>query len=140
MNKKGWIKILEAFISILLIISVGLIVINRGGVSGDISNEVYEKEILILREVQLNNTLRESILNSEPPIEWDDADFPANVKDKINEKTPGYLECNAKICKINSDCILEEHSRENIYAESVIITSSLETYSPKQLKIFCWMK
>ena len=75
-NKRAWIKIVEAFVAILLVVSVLLIVLNEGYIEkNDISLKVYEIELSILREIQSNNSLRADILNiekSELPVEWKD--------------------------------------------------------------------
>jgi len=81
-NKRGWIKIVEAFVAVLLIAGVVLIIIDKEYLKKeDISSEVYDTELKILKEIQLNNTLRENILTASPlPVNWDV--FPQNVKNK----------------------------------------------------------
>ena len=143
MNKKGWIKIVEAFIAILLVAGVLLIVINQGYIGKkDISSDVYDVEVSILREIQLNDALRDDILNAEPiPIKWDD--FPPNIKTKIIDRTPNYLDCEAEICEMDEVCELDEYPEKDVYAQSVAITTTLETPEEqqlRQLKLFCWVK
>jgi hypothetical protein len=144
MNKKGWLKIVEAFVAILLIASVLILVLNRGEIENqDFSEKIYDAEISILREIQLNNTLREITLSipvEDLPIEEDDENFPESVKDKVKKRTPNYLECKSKICKMDDPCYLDEYPLKNIYAQSVAITSTIEIYDPRQVKIFCWMR
>lgn len=141
-NKKGWIKILEAFIAILLITTVLLIVIKQGYFGEkDISSQVYDIEIAILREIQLNNNLRNEVLNSETPLEWDN--FPEILKEKINSRTPSYLECEAKICQLRDNCELSEYPEKDVYAQAAAITKTLDTPENtelKQLKLFCWSR
>jgi len=142
-NKKAWIKIVEAFTAILLVTIVLLIIINSGYIKReDISTRVYNTQISILREIQFNDTLRREILDvASVPLEWDDIKFPQNLKDKIIERTPNYLECNARICSSEDVCGFTGTIDKNIYAESVLISAALEPgYSPKQLKLFCWIK
>jgi hypothetical protein len=142
MNKNGWIKIVEAFVAILLVIGVLLIIITQGYLGEkDISSQVYDIEISILREIQLNNTLRDYVLDSEPPIEWKEDNFPLEIKDKINSRTPNYLNCEAKICRLEDNCELSEYPKGNVYAQAAAITTTLETETEeqlKQLKLFCW--
>jgi hypothetical protein len=148
MKKKGWLKIVEAFIAILLVASVALIVISRNAGTRDISGRVYEAEISILREIQLNNSMRISILATQIPtsdsgVESDNENFPSMIKTKIIQRTPGYLECKGKICASEDSCFLSNTGDiKEIYAQSVIIivASGFTTYSPKQLKLFCWQK
>ena len=143
-NKKAWIRLVEAFIAILLIAGILLLVVNEKYIERrGIAPVVYSEEISILRSIQLNDTLRGDILNVGLPTSWIDESFPQTIKDKIIEQTPSNLECAAKICDINDICLLEELNEEivnDIYAESVIITANFEKYSPRKLKLFCWFR
>lgn len=152
-NKRGWIRIVEAFVAILLITGVLLFVINRGYMGKkDITSEVYDIQINILRNIELNTELRQEILeavynqqnpeNPNLPITWD-IDFPQKTKDKINTYflDYDYLECKAKLCELDKICTLENLPEEkDVYAQSVVISSTLEKYSPSQLKLFCWLR
>ncbi|MBU2052872.1 MAG: hypothetical protein KJ721_01360 [Nanoarchaeota archaeon] len=143
-NQRGWIKIVEAFTAILLIMGVVLIVIDKGYVKKeDFSLEIYKKGTSILKEIQLNDTFRENILSVDSlPVEWDEFDSKGlgNVKSKIIERTPNYLDCKAKVCSIDDDCILAINFDKDVYVQSVAIIANLEIYSPRQLKLFCWEK
>lgn len=138
MNKRGWIRIVEAFVAILLIAGTLLIVINKGYIGKkDISKDVYEIETSILREIELDDNLRAEILNANLD-EVNEGNAP-KTRDKINVRKPDYLECRAKICKMNEICVLDSLDIEKeIYAQSVAISASLDTYDPRQLRLFCW--
>ncbi len=146
MNKRGWIEIVEAFIAILLIASVILIVINRQTANADISEKIYTVQISILREIQTNDSLRADIASVGEgllPLSWGAEGFPANIFNKINERTPDYLECAATICVINTPCVLGTVSgseNKNIYSQSVVISSTIGGLVYRQLNIFCWTK
>lgn len=142
MKKRGWLKIVEAFVAILLVATVALIVINRNANGRDISGRVYEAEISILREIQLNNTMRNQTLATTPPMESDNENFPSMIKTKIIERTPNYLECKGKICTPQDPCYLSYSEADEIYAQSVIITVAPGSgeFEPKQLKLFCWAR
>lgn len=148
MNKRGWIKIVEAFVAILLVAVVLLIVVNKTGIGQkDISEQIHEVELSILREVQLNDSLRGKITKLEPEvIYWEDELFPAEVKVKINSRIPNYLNCKASICLMTSACEIGESVKTNIYSQSVTITGAKEEGGEyqesiyKQLKLFCWAK
>jgi hypothetical protein len=144
-DKKGWIEIVEAFVAVLLITGVILILLNKGYIGRtDISEKVYEAQLAILREIETNDTLRADILNApEPlPVAWEDSGFPANVKNKITERTPNYLSCTGKICDMTQMCTLgeEESQGKDIYSQAVTITSTLETLGYRKLNLFCWTK
>ncbi|MBU2562113.1 MAG: hypothetical protein KKF68_00430 [Nanoarchaeota archaeon] len=142
-DKKGWIRIVEAFVAILLITGVILILLNKQEISErDISLKVYQTEIAILREIELDDNLRADILGVDKsllPVDWEDEEFPLTIKEKISERAPNYMKCIGKICEVTADCLMEEGTEKEIYAQSVAIMATLESFNPRQLKIFCWM-
>lgn len=139
-NKKGWIKIVEAFVAILLVTGVILFSINQGYIGQeDISSQVYAIQLSILREIELDDVLKNDILNiTNLPLDWNNQSFPQEVKNKITARTPNYLNCEAKICEISDTCDIERYFDKNIYAQSVSVSSNLQFYSPRKLKLFCW--
>ncbi len=144
-NKRGWIKIVEAFIAIMLVSSVLLIVINKGYVTKtDDSKEIYEIEKSVLKEIQLNEELRSDILSvpeDNLSVKWDDFDSQGldGIKEKIETRMPNYLTCNAKLCKLKDICSQETY-QSNVYVSSIAIAANLREYSPRQLKMFCWIE
>jgi hypothetical protein len=144
-NKKGWLKIAEAFMAILLIIVVVLMILEREEIEDDdFSKEIYEVELNILEGVKLNDTFRNEILtvsNSQIPVEWTNFDIHLNlVKEKINSEIPYYLQCEAKLCKLNSSCLFNNSIEKDVYSKSTVIFSDLNVYAPRKLKLFCWEK
>lgn len=140
MDKKGWIRIVEAFVAILIILGAVLTIVDREYfIKDDESSEVYNLELSILREISVSNSLRDEVLNANPvPVGYDS--FPSNVKIKIEERVPYNFICTGKICATTDACLLDFSSEKDIYAQSIIISASLESYSPRQLKLFCWEK
>lgn len=137
MNNKGWIKIVEAFISILLITGVVLIIISEESFSNlGLDSEIYESQLITLRDIQMNNIMRQDVLDVTAPTE----SIPQRVKDRINYFSPDYLECKAKICDLVASCNLDNSPEKEVYAQTVAITSTSTEYKPRQLKLFCWSK
>ena len=151
-RKKAWIKIVEAFVAILLIVGVLLFVINKGYIGkNDSSEKIYEIQKTLLRAIELDDDLRTEILIAKcsdsgclknNPINYDDSDFPDDTKTKINNffQDYPYLECSSKICELDEICTLNYYQEKNVYAQSVAISATSSTYAPRQLKIFCWEK
>jgi len=146
-NKRAWIKLVEAFFAVLLMVTImGIIIEQKYSGEKDISSEVYEQEFRVLREIQTDKTLRETVLGETPPISTIDTDpeFPLNIKNKIGEM-PSYLDCAAKICLIDDDCyfpdIVDEVDRD-IYTRSVgIFADNTNTHpDPRKLKLFCCVR
>jgi len=147
-NKRGWIRVVEAFVAILLIVGVLLFVINKGYIGKkDISKQVYDAEISILREIELDDNLRTEILNLpliedgvviEGGVVVTETNLP-NIYQKIKFRPPEYLECEAKICELDKICIMDSLDKD-VYAQAVAISATNEIYRPRQLKMFCWEK
>jgi hypothetical protein len=142
-NKRGWVKVLEVFVSILLVTGIVILLLNKTYFRDDLSEEVNNMEISILRDIQLNESLRGDILSvSNLPVNWSDFDSIGltGVKNKIIENKLGSIDCEAKLCSLYDACRIEEDLVKDIYVESLVISSDLESYSPRQLKLFCWEK
>ena len=108
-NKKGWVKVVEAMFAILLFSGVILFVVGeRGNDSDEFSREMQSIQILMLREIQFEESLRSSILGTEGEVDWEDEEFPRGIKDLIIGKTPGYLVCEAKICNPGEPCLMQD--------------------------------
>jgi len=138
-DNRGWVRLVEVFVAILLIAGVLLLITKSNAKEESLSATISEQEIAILRDVQLNYTLRTEILNvNSLPLEWEyfGNEIP-NVKNRIVGLIPSTLDCKAKLCLINDTCILNNLANSNIYAEAIVISADLNTYSPRQLKLFC---
>ncbi|MFH1365239.1 MAG: hypothetical protein ABIH28_01495 [archaeon] len=138
-NKKAFISILEAFIAITLIMTIVVLILQQDLLQKrNISAQVYTNELEILRGIQINETYRAEILNSQVPTYWTNSSFPDKLKGEITLKKPAYLTCTAKICEINQPCFIEKELEKDVYAQSVIISANATLYSPREFKLFCW--
>jgi len=130
----------EAFLAILLITMFLFILVSRENIQSKFNENVYAEETRILKSIEMNKSMREEIHNiGNLPVAWDDANFPIEVKNKIINENPNYLNCTAKICEIKDDCLSDEISDVDIYSRSVGIFASETRYKPRQLKMFCWV-
>jgi hypothetical protein len=132
-NKKAWLRIVEAFFAIIMIIFVLLIIVTRQPIERD-SYEIHNIERGILRQVALNDSLRRDVLNeNEEKI----ARFIRNV-------APVYWNFTIEICNIEELCAMEPYPIDafdkDIYADEILISSTIENYNPKKLKLFVWEK
>lgn len=138
-NRRGWIRIVEALIAILLIAGFLILILdNQENGQKNISEKVYLAEDSILREVQLNFTYRTYILGiGETSVEFEN--FEERLKNHVTARVPNYLNCTGKICDFGYDPVCDIDSLErNIYVRSVMIAANSTDYNPKLLKIFCW--
>ena len=144
-NKKGWIRIVEVFVSIILLTGILLVIISANSPKQtNLQDEITIKEGAILRDIELNSNMRTQILSisqNNLPLEWNDLNSQlSDVTDRINELVPANLECRAKLCRLNDNCLISWSPKGNLYAKSVVISADLDIYSPRQLKLFCTPK
>lgn len=127
--------------SILLFVGVVLIVASEKNKNQDISEKIHNDEILVLRYIEFNDSLRQEITNTAGTVLWEN--FPTQApqtKNAIETKKPAYLNCEAKICNADDDCLFDKNIQKSVYAEPILVTSSLQKFSPRILKLFCWQK
>ncbi len=142
-NKKAWVKILEVFISIILLAGALFLVLNRNVFTGEVTQEINDKIENIIRAVQVDDSLRKEILQASLPVEWEDFESSglSNTRNEIISKTSPNLICEAKVCYLEDNCINSNAPNDrNIYTKIGYISADLNTYSPRQLKVFCWKK
>jgi len=137
MEKKAWIRIVEAFIAIILIAVVLLLIYNRYNVQSS-QDEIIKIEDTILSEIVANSELREKIL-SAPEVEGKEGEYgvESELKDFVENKLPTGLGYEVKICDIDFICSQDEY-REEVYVRKRIVSSTLQEYSPRKIKLFVW--
>src|SRR3989344_3372945 len=126
-NKKGWIRIVEAFVSILLIVGTLLILIVLNAMDSTPPIEISSHD-----ETETLN------------LGSGDGEFPTEVWDRIEDRLTkdfGYLECRAKISGLQNICALSSYPDKDVYARAIAISVDITTnYQPRQLKLFCWKR
>lgn len=126
-NKKGWLRIVEAFIAIILITGVMLSIYSVRKVSS--GNEIVKIQDAILNEISQSENLRNDVINSHI----------SSLNAFVEERIPSILEFSIKICEVDDVCNLDEY-RKDTYVRERVISSTLEEYSPKKIKLFVWEK
>lgn len=125
--RRGWLRILEAFIAIILIAGFLTVIYSLNVDKNRDSEEIYDFQKTILNEIANNPNLRNSVLEEDY--------LP--ILDFVKNKIPDGFEYKIKICRIDRLCNLDEY-RENTYSSERVISANLDEYSPKKLKIFMW--
>jgi len=142
-NKKGWIKMTEAFLSILIIGSLlTFSVSSNSNRNQGLGEQIEMQEVSLLNYVQLNKSLRSEIINlAGIPVQSNEMEFPSLLNVSLNEIESPQISCLYKICSPEDNCFLDaEPSEKEIHARSVIISSYEQTFKPRILNIFCWEK
>jgi len=129
-DRKAWLRILEAFIGILIVISAVLVIMSRQSPELDISENVYDRQRQILNIISKDDVLREEIIGGRDE----------RVGNFIEARIPAEWEFAISICEVNEACSNSDvdYARD-VYATEIIITSTLEEYNPKKLRFFVWM-
>ena len=131
LDKKAWLRIVEAFLAIVIILGAVLVIMVRQTPKTDISESVYERQGQILDMISKNEELRNEVL--------------VGGKDKIEstilELVPENWNYSINICDLNSICSNPDNVYETeVYSREKMITSNLTKYSLKKLRFFVWMK
>lgn len=130
MNKRGWLKVLEAVIAITLLIGVLLYMMSSSAPRKDISNVVYEKEKYILDTISKNDALRNDIVNNNN----------ANVNYTIEKMIPITWDFETRICELDSICQgVRRPLDKDVYSSEIIVTSNKTSYNPKKIRLFVWV-
>lgn len=143
MNQRGWLRVVEAVFAVLLVAGVLLFFISNQNPSSDLSETFYSMQLDILRQIETDASLREDILKLEPDLRSGIFVVPSSVESYIDSSLPLGYECVSKICFLNHVCNIESSffsDKGEVFSQGVAITANREIYSPKQLKLFCWLK
>jgi len=124
-NKKGWLKIVEAFIAVLLIASVVVMIYTGYKKAGD-KSQILKIEDGLLDEITQNNAFRLDILAKDN----------VDIENFIRGKIPGGLNFTVKICDIQEVCNVDYIPE--VYVRERIVSSTLQDYSPKRIRLFMW--
>lgn len=142
-KKRAWVKIVEAFIAILILAGVLISLISFNSISkDDFSNEIYNVELSLLHSIQNNQTYRNFLLNDSLilPIELYQGNKDLQKIDNyLLENSPFYLNCSTFLCDMGNNCVLNKKIDKSIFSQSIIVSSNLTNYNPRKLKVFCWI-
>ena len=130
LDRKGWLKIVEAFLAILFILSAVLIIMSKQEPKTNVTESVYDKQRQILDIISKNDGLRSEILREDN----------TNVNKNISSLIPANWNYSTNICNISLICPNPDSINDKkVYSTEIIITSNLTTYAPKKLRFFVWM-
>ena len=133
MQRNGWMRIVEASLSILFILSVLFFLYNREAQSESLALD--EKAQNILAELASKGAFREAVLSRDEPY----------VHQAVAAKIPeSHLLFEARICGLDEVCGKSNFTEGNVYAAERVISSSLEKNPssdgavPKKVRLFVW--
>jgi len=130
-GKRGWLRIVEAFIAVLLLAGFLLFLYVKSD-SGSSSEEIYKIEREILEAIERNDNLRSEVLSGRL----------IETNSFVRENLPLSLDFELIICEIDENCGLTNPQvlEGKIYVDEILISSKLTVYNPKKLRFFVWEK
>lgn len=146
-GKKGWIRIVEAAIAILIFAGVMLMVYSQKAEEIDVSDRIYEIETKILADIVYDDDLRAKVLEGEVyDLDGDgvmeiNADLEAFIEESIRLRTGDTLAFEVRICDVdNLVCNMGDFPGTDVYVEERIISVNLDssTFNPKKIRLFVW--
>jgi len=140
-GKSGFLRIVEAFIAVMIIAGVmGYVYVQRIQ-KPDEADSVNQIERIILSEIANSEELRNAVLNGDSGNNSIEAvQNRTIINNTIKKSVPKEYEFSFRICALNLVCELEEYTNKEVFANEAIISSTLSQYNPKKLRIFLWRK
>ncbi|MCR4284770.1 MAG: hypothetical protein NUV97_01845 [archaeon] len=139
-NKRGWMRILEATIAVLIVSGVLLVAhskyVDRGLDAGTYAFNIQKK---ILNDISSRTDLRTYVLSSDTTI-------PTELSDFVSQQIPSSFSHSLKVCDLEippTPCKLNDTEfiatlNSDIFVEEVIISSNITDYNPKKVRLFLW--
>lgn len=145
-NRKGWLRIVEATIGVILILGSVLIYYQQNSVG--VSENFGESLPILADEIAKNNTLRTEIVSADITNAAEIASVENNMSNFLALKINGNnLNYSVKICNATADCKLTidiKNSDGNLYGYERIISTytNLNVFNPgttpKKIKLYIW--
>jgi len=132
-NKKAWLRIIEAFIAILIVATVLFLVVSKQSTRANLESEIAEFLRGTLKQIAQRDDLREAVLTDNIP----------KLKPFIEGILPIWLDFDIKICDVGVVCALDHYpssNPSNIYTDEVLIVADKENFkvNGRKLKLFVW--
>jgi hypothetical protein len=137
-SKKAWLRIVEASIAVLIIASVLFVMISRAPIDSN-EKQIRETQRFVLEQINKNNSLRKQILQydfSPPPNP-----ILTELENSIREILPPNLDFDVRICGVGDVCGMSSYpDRREVFADEILVTSTLTDYKPRKVKLYVWVR
>ncbi|MDP3966613.1 MAG: hypothetical protein Q8Q04_03715 [archaeon] len=137
-NKKGWIKIVEAFLAVVFLLGILMIILTQYHYSDEEKSLLEENNYEILVGIETNISLRNSAFTASLPSYSNESGFPLNLKTYLDKNMLKNEFCFLYICSLDDVCLLKEEINKDVYSSEILLFSSTSSYSPRKLKVFCY--
>lgn len=134
-NKKAWLRIIEAFIAVLMVLGVILVIISKQNSEASRADEITKLQKQILDYVSRDEGLRNEVLSGN-------ANLP-QINALVNRTIPPWIAYNVSLCKPQDICTIpfyKQNITQEVYTNEILIVANLTTYKAWKLKLFFWEK
>ena len=134
LNKKGYIKTVEAFIAIIIILIVVFFILpERPKQEFETPPIVESAQNFILNELTYNETARDCVITNR--LCENSIVFTSIIESNI----PAGYNYTAKICDTTT-CVVPTPIDKDVYVSDIIISSTLEEQKPKIVRLWIWSR
>ncbi len=131
-NKKGWVRIVEASIGVVLVLGT-LIFLNSRQEAPE-EKDLSIKLNALLDELAQNTTIRGLVGSNENAAE---EQIRAYLSDRFHNSALKY---DFNICELGEDCLIERETENNIYSAERIFALNSDNLNAKKVKLYIWRK
>ena len=149
-NKKGYIKTLEAVIAIIMIIVVSYTLIPRSVETPPEPPLIIQDAMKFMnQQIETDEYIREKFIPYEgsgsPPPTWNPGigekhPIEESVKSIVEEATPPLYDFGCAACSAPHLCVINTPIDRNVYTTDVFIASGGGEQKPKLVRVWLWEK
>ena len=130
-NKRGWLRILESFIGIMIIAGVLLFIYSNQPKQKIDTSYISYLQSQILDEIETNESLRNNILSGKITL----------INESAEAKIPNTMGFEVKVCELQDEVGCKgTYIEKERFTKDKIIATNLTLYSPKKVRLIIWMK
>lgn len=135
MQRRGWMRIVEASISVIIILGVLFFLYTKNVQTEELA--IDERARGILTELSSDPRFRDAALSNRIDL------ITQSVALKIPES---HLAFEVRLCELDDVCGKKNYTETNVYAAERVISSSLEKSPsgggalPKKIRLFIWRR
>tara|TARA_Y100000034_G_scaffold113847_1_gene149289 strand:+ start:57 stop:506 length:450 start_codon:yes stop_codon:yes gene_type:complete len=138
MDKRGFLKIVEVMISILIIVAAILLNINKSPANNEVDYSEMARDILF--EISDDEPYRSEVFKA--PL--GEVLGPSSLQGfigYIDGRMPDFLDFEVRVCQAQSVCGISNHVG-NVYSAERIISSDISSLigAPVKIRLFIWEK
>ncbi len=139
-NRKGWIRIVESFMAIVILLGFVMVLLNQMNNFNEGKSLIEKNNLKILRNIETNLSLRNEALSLSLPSYFNNSGSSTNFEKYLSDKVLVGESCFLYFCDLISSCNLKTEVLKEVYSSEIFLYSDSSVYSPRKVKIFCYLK